>query len=57
MKPEYYVWIAAIAFVLAAFSVAIMLVGYQPLTVGRGCTVAFLLVVGTVCLVLRKRRG
>ncbi|MDO4443834.1 MAG: hypothetical protein Q4B69_08190 [Slackia sp.] len=55
MKSEYYIWIAGIAFALAAFSCAIMLVGYQPLSIGKGATVAFLLAVGIVALVLRRR--
>lgn len=55
MKPEYYTWIAGIAFVLAAFACAIMAVGYQPLTFGRGATVVFLAIVGTAALVMRRR--
>ncbi|WP_303249265.1 preprotein translocase subunit SecE [uncultured Slackia sp.] len=55
MKSEYYVWIAGVAFALAAFAVAIMAVGYQPLTFGRGATVAALVVVGAVSLALRRR--
>lgn len=56
MKPEYYVWIAGIAFALAAFACAIMAVGYQPLTAGRAATVVLLLVVGVIALVMRRRR-
>ena len=55
MKSEYYVWIAGVAFALAAFAVAIMAVGYHPLTFGRGATVAVLVVVGVVSLALRRR--
>lgn len=55
MKSEYYAWIAGIAFALAAFAVAIMAVGYQPLTFGRGATVVVLVIVGVVSLVLRRR--
>lgn len=55
MKSEYYVWIAGVAFALAAFSCAIMAIGYQPLSIGRGATVALLLAVGAGALVLRRR--
>ena len=55
MKSEYYVWIAGIAFALAAFSCAIMAIGYQPLSVGRAATVALLLAVASAALALRRR--
>lgn len=55
MKSEYYVWIAGIAFALAAFSCAIMAIGYQPLNVGRAATVALLLAVACAALALRRR--
>lgn len=56
MRPEYYKWIAGIAFALAAFACAIMAVGYQPLTFGRGATVALLVIVGVGALAMRRRR-
>lgn len=56
MKPEYYKWIAAIAFALVAFACAIMAVGYQPLTFGRGATVVLLVVLGVAALAMRRRR-
>lgn len=56
MRPEYYKWIAGMAFALAAFACAIMAVGYQPLTFGRGATVVLLLTVGVAALAMRRRR-
>lgn len=55
MKSEYCLWIAVVAFVLAVFSCAIMVVGYQPLTFGRAATVVVLLVVAAVSLFMRRK--
>lgn len=54
-SPRYLRWLAALCALMGVFGVLVLAVGYQSLSVGRGVTIALLLVAAGVLYVLAGR--
>ena len=57
MKTELLKWASAVMAALLVFSIGILAIGYQPLSMGRAMTMLMLLCGSIICLFLAKRRG
>ncbi|MCQ5092351.1 preprotein translocase subunit SecE [Slackia exigua] len=57
MRFNYLNWVIATALILTVFSVAIIAIGYQPLSPLRALTVVALLVVAGAAWVVKRRKS
>ena len=56
-KRLYLKWLSALCALMALFGVAVLAVGYQPVSAGRAATIAALLVAAAVLAALTRRRS
>lgn len=54
-SPRYLRWLAALCALMGIFGALVLAIGYQDLSIGRGATIALLLVAAVVLYVLARR--